>query len=82
MIFKRSKGNGAEINLKLKFYAETEKNTHFFDPFDAFCNNDSCYALDNGNDKIWYSDGGHVSIDGSLKTVNYFTQELISIIRE
>ncbi|MCI5143347.1 MAG: hypothetical protein D3909_16820 [Candidatus Electrothrix sp. ATG1] len=65
----------------MKEYAAKEENTWFLDPFDVFCHGDSCAALDADSDEIWYSDGGHLSIDGSIKAAQYFGQQLVDIIR-
>jgi peptidoglycan/LPS O-acetylase OafA/YrhL len=81
VIFPRSQGVGLDINKRLKEYAASEENTWFLDPFDVFCQEGSCTALDSSSDKIWYSDKGHISIDGSIKAAHYFGQQLLDIIR-
>jgi len=81
MVFQRKNGNGVEINQKIKSYVETTENTYFLDPFDVFCDQDSCHALDSADNKIWYSDGSHISIDGSIKAIDYFSKELIKIFK-
>ncbi|MCI5145389.1 MAG: acyltransferase, partial [Candidatus Electrothrix sp. AR3] len=81
MVFPKKNGVGLQINQRLRKFAATEKNTWFFDPFEVFCKQDSCAALDYNNNTIWYSDGGHVSIDGSIKAADYFGPELVRIIR-
>lgn len=81
MVFPKSQGIGLEINRRLREFAETEPNTLFLDPFDVFCDQDSCAALDYKCNKIWYSDGSHLSIDGSVKAAEHFGQELIKAVR-
>lgn len=82
MIFEKNKGAGAEINRKLAAFAAQTDNTQFINPFDIFCDHDSCYALDSEHDKIWYSDGGHLSIDGSVQAADYFGQQIVTIITD
>ncbi len=82
MVFPRKQGIGQAINQRLRQFAETEPNVWFFDPFDVFCDQQNCSALDYKNNKIWYSDGGHISIDGSLKTAEQFGNDLIRIISQ
>lgn len=81
MVFPKSQGIGLAINRRLREFAEAEPNVWFFDPFDVFCHQNSCAALDYQNNKIWYSDGGHISIDGSIKAAEVFGAELIRIIQ-
>ena len=81
VVFPKSQGVGLDINKRMQKYAASEENTWFLDPFDVFCQEDSCAALDSVNGEIWYSDGGHISIDGSIKAAHYFGQQLLDIIR-
>lgn len=53
-----------EINQVLKKFAAGHPNTFYLDPSSAFCKNDKCETVRDG--KILYSDGSHLSIDGSL----------------
>ena len=80
MIFRRDQGNGLEINTRLAAYAKSTTNTYFLNPFDVFCDDQTCAALDYRQDKIWYSDGEHISIDGSLKAAEYFKDEISRIL--
>jgi hypothetical protein len=82
MIFEKKKGAGAEINRKLAAFAAQADNTRFINPFDIFCDQDYCYALDFEHDKIWYSDGGHLSIDGSVRAADYFGRQIVTIITD
>ncbi len=81
VVFPRSQGVGLDINKRLQEYATSEENTWFLDPFDVFCQEGSCAALDSASGEIWYSDGGHLSIDGSIKAAHSFSQQLLDIIR-
>ncbi|WP_339133707.1 MAG: acyltransferase family protein [Candidatus Electrothrix sp. GW3-4] len=81
VVFPKRKGVGFDINKRLQEYAESEEHTWFIDPFDVFCDKESCAALDSSNNEIWYSDGGHLSIDGSIKATQSFGQQLLDIIR-
>jgi len=81
MVFPRNQGIGLAINRRLREYAEAEPNVWFFDPFDVFCGTATCDALYYRDNKIWYSDGGHLSIDGSHKAAEVFGPELIRALR-
>jgi peptidoglycan/LPS O-acetylase OafA/YrhL len=81
MVFPRTQGIGLAVNQRLRQFAQAEPNVWFLDPFDVFCTQETCAALDNTSNKIWYSDGGHISIDGSIRTAEQFGKELIRIIR-
>lgn len=81
MVFPREQGIGLAVNQRLRQFAAAEPNVWFLDPFDIFCDQETCAALDSKSDKIWYSDGGHLSIDGSIRTAEQFGKELIRIIR-
>ncbi|WP_417909795.1 acyltransferase family protein [Candidatus Electronema sp. PJ] len=81
MVFPKSQGIGLAVNQRLREFAEAEPNVWFFDPFDVFCHQNSCAALDYKNNKIWYSDGGHLSIDGSIKAAEQFGRELLRIMQ-
>lgn len=80
MTFNRDMGNGLAINTSLAAYAKETANTYFLNPYEVFCNENTCTALDYREDKIWYSDGEHISIDGSLKAVDFFKEEINRIL--
>ncbi|MGR0482836.1 MAG: acyltransferase family protein [Candidatus Electronema sp. V4] len=80
MVFPRAQGVGLAINQRLRDYA-ADPNVWFFDPFDVFCGKESCAALDARQNVIWYSDGGHLSIDGSRKAAEVFGPELLRVLR-
>lgn len=80
MTFNRDMGNGLAINTSLAAYAKSTANTYFLNPYEVFCNENTCTALDYREDKIWYSDGEHISIDGSLKAVDFFKEEISRIL--
>ncbi len=81
MTYKREKGVGFEINLRLRALADKQENTFFLDPFDAFCDQSGCHAINANGKKIWYSDGGHLSVDGSVQAIEYFSDDIIRIIK-
>lgn len=81
MSFPREQGIGLAINQRLREYADAEPNVWFFDPFEVFCSTETCAALDAQQNAIWYSDGGHLSIDGSRKAAEAFAHELIRVIQ-
>lgn len=82
MVFPRTHGVGLRLNKKLRAYAESDPHVWFFDPFDVFCGKETCAALDVQQNAIWYSDGGHLSIDGSRKAVAFFSAELLRALRQ
>ncbi|WP_417911610.1 acyltransferase family protein [Candidatus Electronema sp. TJ] len=81
MVFPRDQGVGLHLNKRLREYAAAEPNVWFFDPFDVFCGKESCAALDARKNAIWYSDGGHLSIDGSRKAAEFFGPNLLRALR-
>lgn len=81
LIFSRKKGEGQAINEKLRDFAASVPNTVFLDPYEVFCDGDTCQSVDFKKDTIWYSDGRHLSIDGSIKAVEFFRDQLVAIIR-
>lgn len=52
------------INAKLKEFSDEHPNTFYINPSDALCRNGICKSYENG--KILYSDGAHLSVDGSM----------------
>ncbi len=80
MVFDKHQGNGWSINKKLQSFADATENTYFLDPYRVFCDENVCYALDSQDDKIWYSDGHHISIDGSMKFIDDLSHELLMIL--
>jgi peptidoglycan/LPS O-acetylase OafA/YrhL len=82
MTYPRVQGLGFAINRKLREFAAAEPDTLFIDPFDAFCGQENCAALDYRLNKIWYSDGWHLSIDGSKKAAEHFGEKLVKAIQE
>ena len=70
--------NNIEFNSFLKEYFSTSTNIYFLDPAGAFCSDGICIKQSNG--EIYFSDGGHISKDGSLKAIKYMEQKLLSIM--
>lgn len=70
--FNALNGNGREANQHLRNYAAKTSNVTFIDPYQVFCHNDECDALGEGS--IRYSDGSHLSIDGSKEFARYFSE--------
>ncbi|WP_025665448.1 acyltransferase family protein [Aquimarina megaterium] len=67
-----------KTNTYLKNYADKNNNIYFLDPVDVFCNNGDCIQFENG--EIYYSDGSHLSKEGSLKFVEYYEKEILRIL--
>lgn len=54
---------GIMFNAMLKEYGAKHPNVTIIDPYDAFCDEKSCRVIDER--RIYYSDGNHLSVDGS-----------------
>ncbi|MDQ0124717.1 peptidoglycan/LPS O-acetylase OafA/YrhL [Pseudomonas lini] len=65
-----------EINQVLKKFAASHPNTFYLDASSAFCKNDKCETVRDG--KILYSDGSHLSIDGSLIASKRILDDMLS----
>jgi peptidoglycan/LPS O-acetylase OafA/YrhL len=70
------KSSTYEINQVLKKFAASHANTFYLDASPAFCKHDKCEAVIDG--KILYSDGSHLSIDGSLIASEQILNEILS----
>ena len=60
----REKGNAWQINQMLAEYARSRFNVIFIDPYDILCGEQLCQTMQAG--RFLYSDGTHLSRDGSL----------------
>ncbi|HEX4550151.1 acyltransferase family protein [Pseudomonas sp.] len=64
-----------EINQVLKKFAASHPNTLYLDISPAFCKNNKCETVRDG--KILYSDGSHLSIDGSLIASKQILEDIL-----
>ncbi|WP_316248133.1 SGNH hydrolase domain-containing protein [Escherichia coli] len=69
-----------KLNQMLKTAAQSMRNTYYMDPYEVFCSNGTCRSI--FNDKIMYSDGGHLSKDGSQMAVNGFKDKILSVLNK
>ncbi|WP_106793787.1 acyltransferase family protein [Aquimarina sp. Aq78] len=76
--FYRQDSISLKTNGYLKNYADENNNIYFLDPVNVFCENEKCIQFENG--KIYYSDGSHLSKEGSLKFVEYYEKEILRIL--
>jgi len=65
------------INAKLKTFSDEHPNTFYINPSDALCRNGICRSYDNG--KILYSDGAHLSVDGSMMASHKIVKNILDI---
>lgn len=73
----REKGNAWHINQMLAEYARSRFNVIFIDPYDILCGEQLCQTMQAG--RFLYSDGTHLSRDGSLLV----SQEMVTaLLRE
>lgn len=67
-----------KLNQMLRSAAKSMRNTYYVDPYEVFCTDGTCRSI--FNDKIMYSDGGHLSKDGSQMVVDGLKGKLLSAI--
>ncbi|HHG9511590.1 TPA: acyltransferase family protein [Citrobacter amalonaticus] len=67
-----------KFNEELKKEVSTWKNTTYIDPYPLFCHNGICDSII--KNKIYYSDGGHLSLDGSLAFASFIKNTLFEAI--
>lgn len=65
------------INAEIKAFAESNPNTFYLEPADSLCPSGVCKTYDDG--KILFSDGAHLSIDGSLRASHKIVKDILSI---
>jgi len=63
--FKKQEGYSYMINQTLNDFADDNVQVHFINPYDAFCKNGVCESMNLKIGEIWYSDGYHLSQQGS-----------------
>lgn len=69
------KANGFIFGQMMESFVKRYPNVTFINPYQAFCKNGMCRVMD--GDKILYSDGAHLSIDGSDLFAEYFAKQLL-----
>lgn len=77
---KEESAHSYKLNQMLKKTAKSMRNTYYIDPYEVFCNDGTCRSI--FNDKIMYSDGGHLSKDGSLMVVDELKNIILDVIRK
>ncbi|MBA1278124.1 acyltransferase family protein [Stutzerimonas stutzeri] len=65
------------VNAELRNFAKKHHNTFYIEPANSLCNKGICKAYDEG--KILYSDGSHLSIDGSIIASRTIVRDIIHI---
>lgn len=68
---------GNYVNGLLKDYASRHPNVFVLDPYEAFCDATRCRAMD--QNIAYYSDGSHLSIDGSIYFAEHFKDFFLNI---
>ena len=71
----REQGNAWQINQMLAQYALSRFNVIFIDPYDILCGERLCQTMQAG--RFLYSDGTHLSRDGSLLVSQKIVPELM-----
>ncbi|MNL63591.1 hypothetical protein D3C87_1877420 [compost metagenome] len=64
------------MNQIIKKFAANHANTFYYDASPSFCRNDICEYVRDG--KILYSDGSHLSIDGSKIAAKQILSDILS----
>jgi len=77
--FPSKEGYGFEINKFFAAHLPELAGLYYLSPYDALCQNDNCYSLI--DDKIIYSDGLHLSLDGSVLVIQYFEKKILEILQ-
>ncbi len=72
------KQNQIAFNTFFESYFKNIPDIHFINPSPAFCSDGKCYKQ--FNEQIYFSDGSHLSRDGSLKAVTFFEDRLLNIL--
>lgn len=67
-------------NKALRHYAGSRSGVHFLDPFDVLCSKESCKSFLNG--KVVYSDGNHLSKDGSRILVSGVHDDILTLLND
>ncbi len=70
--------NQIAFNSFFENYFKNISNIHFINPSPAFCTNGDCYKQ--FNEQIYFSDGSHLSRDGSLRAVTFFENRFLKIL--
>ncbi|WP_430907944.1 acyltransferase family protein [Maribacter sp. 2-571] len=72
------KQNQIAFNTFFESYFKNIPDINFINPSPAFCSDGKCYKQ--FNEQIYFSDGSHLSRDGSLKAVTFFEDRLLNIL--
>ncbi|HDF2343807.1 TPA: acyltransferase [Morganella morganii] len=75
---KESEATSFKFNEELKKAVSTWGDTIYIDPYPLFCHNGICDSII--NNKIYYSDGGHLSLDGSEAFADFIKPKLMDIL--
>lgn len=75
---RESEATSYKFNEELKREVSSWENTTYIDPYPLFCHNGICESII--NNKIYYSDGGHLSLDGSLAFAPFIKNILFEAI--
>jgi hypothetical protein len=65
-------------NQWLHEYTQKRNGIYFFNPYDVFCDNGFCRSIE--NNLFYYSDGYHLSINGSVAALKHFRSSLLEIM--
>lgn len=69
--------DGLQFNGMAETYAAQHPNVTLINPYEAFCQNGMCKVI--GDNKIFYSDGNHLSLDGSIYFMDHFKDFFLSL---
>lgn len=75
---KEKSAHSYKLNQMLKNTAKSMGNTYYLDPYEVLCKDGTCRSI--FNNKIMYSDGGHLSKDGSLMVANGLKDIILDVI--
>lgn len=75
LVFPETEGLAFSENIGINESISKMKNVHFINPYDFFCSAGKCRAL--VDSEIVYSDYAHLSISGSKKLVEFFSNEVL-----
>ena len=73
-----NEGQGYQFNLLLQNLSQKNANVFFWNPYEVFCNDGLCEGII--SHKLMYSDGGHLSKDGSRYYMKEIQYEFLNIL--
>ncbi len=65
-------------NQWLDEYTQKRKGIYFFNPYEVFCDNGFCKSIE--DNLFYYSDGYHLSLNGSVAALEHFRPSLLEIM--